>query len=341
MTTPPAPKEQLDYSLDDPRPPIKRLSRRPLAGLAALVVGVLLFVIWMGDQPEHEERDADRIFRSLPPRTDAWWEGEGDGVVVPPAVPPPPVVVRKPTRSVSLQTAMDAPLMLEVVVASAPPPLPIRAQGGFSEAVAVSPRSHETNATSINSSLELKAGALIPAALMTAIHSDLPGPVLAQVTEDVRDSVTSNHVLVPKGTKLICEYSTPADRGQTRLVVTCGRMVFPDGQSFTLPSEPATDLAGTIGVPGDVNRHLASTFGTAALLAFVSGGVQVSQGTFDRAGTGVREVMAGALGQQLGTAASEILRRDLNRPPTIEVGAGSPLQVMVTQDIQFESAYAS
>jgi len=341
MTTPPAPKEQLDYSLDDPRPPIKRLSRRPLAGLLALGVGVFLFVIWMGNEPERDEREADRIFRSLPSRTDAWWEGEGDGVVVPPAAPPTPVVALNPPRSASLQAAMDAPLMLERAVASSDSPFRHHSQALIAAGASGLQPDSGLRTAHPDTTLALNAGALIPAALMTAIHSDLPGPILAQVTEDVRDSVTSNYVLVPKGTKLICEYTTPADRGQTRLVVSCDRMVFPDGQSFALPSEPATDLAGTVGVPGEVNRHLAATFGTAALLAFVSGGVQVSQGTFDRDGADVREVMAGALGQQLGTAASEILRRDLNRPPTIEVDAGSPLQVMVTQDIHFERAYAS
>jgi len=40
------------------------------------------------------------------------------------------------------------------------------------------------------SRFEVKAGSLISAALVTAINSDLPGEVVAQVTENVFDTVS-------------------------------------------------------------------------------------------------------------------------------------------------------
>jgi len=64
-----------------------------------------------------------------------------------------------------------------------------------------------------------------------------------------------------------------------------------------------------------VNRHLLSTFGTATLLAVISAGVQISQGSFDNAGTDPREILAGSLGQQLGQTTNQILRRDLTARP--------------------------
>ena len=175
---------------------------------------------------------------------------------------------------------------------------------------------------------------------MTEINSEQPGPVVAQVTDDIRDTVSSNYVLIPKGSRLLCEYQSAAARGQTRLVLGCSRLIFPNGDSQTLPEEPGADLAGTVGVPGELNRHLLASFGTAAMLAVISGGTQISQGTFDRNGTDPREIMAGALGQQLGQTSSEILRRELNRPPTIEVEAGTRFTVHVTRDISFERPYA-
>ena len=48
----------------------------------------------------------------------------------------------------------------------------------------------------------VQAGAVIPAALITGIRSDLPGQVTAQVTENVYDSPTGRYLLIPQGSKL-------------------------------------------------------------------------------------------------------------------------------------------
>lgn len=42
------------------------------------------------------------------------------------------------------------------------------------------------------------AGSVISASLITGINSDLPGLVVAQVTEDVYDTVTGQILLVPQ-----------------------------------------------------------------------------------------------------------------------------------------------
>ncbi|HEY1145445.1 MAG TPA: TrbI/VirB10 family protein, partial [Allosphingosinicella sp.] len=48
----------------------------------------------------------------------------------------------------------------------------------------------------------LSAGTVIPASLITGLNSDLPGMVLAQVTENVRDTATGATILVPQGARL-------------------------------------------------------------------------------------------------------------------------------------------
>jgi type IV secretory pathway VirB10-like protein len=49
----------------------------------------------------------------------------------------------------------------------------------------------------------VQTGAVIPAALITGIRSDLPGEITAQVTENVYDSPTGKYLLVPQGARLI------------------------------------------------------------------------------------------------------------------------------------------
>src|SRR3546814_19119557 len=45
---------------------------------------------------------------------------------------------------------------------------------------------------------QLMAGTVIPAALLTTVNSDLPGQVIASVTEHVYESVTGRHLLIPQ-----------------------------------------------------------------------------------------------------------------------------------------------
>ena len=69
----------------------------------------------------------------------------------------------------------------------------------------------------------VQAGAVIPAALITGIRSDLPGEVTAQVTENVYDSPTGRYLLVPQGAKLIGLYDSQISFGQDRVCSWSGR----------------------------------------------------------------------------------------------------------------------
>lgn len=49
-----------------------------------------------------------------------------------------------------------------------------------------------------DSPYQVMAGTVIAAALVTGIKSDLPGDVIATVTEPVYDSASGQHVLIPR-----------------------------------------------------------------------------------------------------------------------------------------------
>ena len=55
---------------------------------------------------------------------------------------------------------------------------------------------------------ELKAGSIVPVVLVTGLNSDLPGNLIAQVRENVYDTVTGKYLLVPQGTKVIGVYDS-------------------------------------------------------------------------------------------------------------------------------------
>ena len=78
------------------------------------------------------------------------------------------------------------------------------------------------------------AGSIIPAVLVSGINSDLPGPILAQVSESVLDSATGKYLLVPQGSRLIGVYENASTYGQQRVQIAWQRLLFPNTASMDL-----------------------------------------------------------------------------------------------------------
>jgi type IV secretory pathway VirB10-like protein len=178
------------------------------------------------------------------------------------------------------------------------------------------------------------AGTVLPALLLTAVASDLPGHLLAQVSRDVFDA-RQQVLLVPKGTRLLGRYENQIALAQSRLLVAWTRLVLPDGTAFELPGLPGVDGGGAAGLPAHADRHLGTLFGDALLLSVLAAGAQLSQpqtATFANAPS-AGNVAAGALGQELTATGLEILRRGRNVQPTLSLPAGTPLLVFVNGDL--------
>src|SRR5690606_745378 len=102
---------------------------------------------------------------------------------------------------------------------------------------------------------QVMAGTVIAAALVTGIKSDLPGDVIATVTEPVYDSATGEHVLIPQGTRLLGRYNSQVNYGQSRVQVVWQRVILPDTSSFQLDNLVGTDAAGYAGLEDGVDWH--------------------------------------------------------------------------------------
>lgn len=185
------------------------------------------------------------------------------------------------------------------------------------------------------SPLEIKTGTVIPGVMIGGVNSDLPGQIVAQVRENVYDTRTGNAVLIPQGARLIGTYDSQITRGQSRVLVAWTRIVFPDASSLELGSMPGADVGGYAGLHDKVNNHYWRVFGDAMLLSLFAAGIQLSQpdsssttGAYDS-----QQVMAAALGQQLGQAGMQLVQKNSNIQPTLEVRPGLRFNVMVTRDI--------
>lgn len=194
------------------------------------------------------------------------------------------------------------------------------------------------------SPFEVKAGTVIPATMISGANSDLPGQMIAQVRENVYDTATGRYLLIPQGTRLIGIYDSQVAYGQGRLLTVWQRMIFPDASSITLQGMPGADQGGYGGFHDQVDNHYFRIFGSAMLMSAISAGTQLSQpNTANSNGANTAptasQVLAGALGQQLGQAGTTLLQKNLNIQPTITIRNGYRFNVMVTKDMLFAGAY--
>ena len=190
---------------------------------------------------------------------------------------------------------------------------------------------------------ELRAGFVIPATLISGINSDLPGQIVAQVSQDVYDTATGKFKLVPQGSRLIGAYSSNVAYGQSRVLVAWQRIVFPDGKALDLGSMPGADGAGYAGFKDEVNNHYVRIFGSALLMSGVVASVAYSQNrnqSNPQAAPTAGSALSEALGQQLGQATAQMIAKNLNIAPTLEIRPGFRFNVIVVKDLTFSKPYA-
>ena len=190
----------------------------------------------------------------------------------------------------------------------------------------------------------LRAGAtVLPATLISGINSDLPGQVQAQVSQDVFDTATGKHLLIPQGTRLVGQYNSDVAYGQERVLMAWQRLVFPDGRALDLGSMHGADSGGYAGFADRVNSHFFRAISSAFLMSGVIAGVSLSQNRSNSGSDNQRagDAMSEALGQTMGQALAQMLMKNLNVAPTIEIRPGYRLNVMVSKDINFPGPYVS
>lgn len=176
----------------------------------------------------------------------------------------------------------------------------------------------------------VQSGSTISAALVTALKSDQPGRVIAQVSENVFDSVTGEQLLIPQGARLIGTYDADTNYGEQRLLIVWNRLIMPNGWSIALRGMPGTDASGASGLHGDVDAHL----GRIAVASLVSGvlGVAANESQDDNSNRFAQSV-GDATAQQAAQTGSRIVDRELNVRPTFRVRAGARVRILISQDL--------
>lgn len=179
----------------------------------------------------------------------------------------------------------------------------------------------------------LQVGAVIPAALVTGLRSDLAGLAIAQVTQDVFDSLGGGYLLIPKGSRLAGEYDAEVKFGQSRLRVVWTRLTLPSGKSIVLDKLPGADEQGMAGLQDGVDRHGGRVLAAAALSTLLAIGAEA--GSSREESDIIRALRRGG-SDTASSVGRQMVGESLDLAPTLTVRPGAPLRVLLTRDLVLE-----
>ncbi len=194
---------------------------------------------------------------------------------------------------------------------------------------------------------EVKTGTVIPAVMVSGVNSDLPGNLIAQVSQNIYDTATGQHLILPQGSKLYGVYDSRVIYGQERVLIAWNRLIYPDGSAVTLGAMPGADMSGYAGFSDEVNNHYLRVFGSAFLMSMITGGTAYAMDSMHTAatasanGTTMQDEMISALSAQIGQASMNLLQKNLNIKPTLEIRPGYRFNVVITKDLVFGQAYTA
>ncbi|MDE2624295.1 MAG: TrbI/VirB10 family protein [Betaproteobacteria bacterium] len=187
------------------------------------------------------------------------------------------------------------------------------------------------------STREVMEGSLIPAVLLTQVNSDLPGMLTAQVTEDVYDSIHGSFLAIPKGSRVIGEYSSRVMAGQERIMAVFHRLILPGGESFSLDDMQAADRSGQSGMKDEVDSRFWTRLGGQFMTAGLARIIAQPEGSVTVLGGMGNSLAADAAGQILVDTARVGFAANATLGPVIVIKRGYPFVIMVNRDMDFST----
>ena len=177
----------------------------------------------------------------------------------------------------------------------------------------------------------------IAGVLETSINTQLDGSVVIQTSRDVY-GYHGRRILLPKGSRMVCDYTSPKKIGEHRIGLVCDR-VLTAGQRAEIHevSAPVGDVQGRAGVTGEVDNRFLESYGSAFVLTFISASVRAAVASAsDRDSTDSDDVVVSEAGEEVSTRFGEItasvLQRTLDLRPIITVPQGTRVQVRPASD---------
>lgn len=325
-----------------------------------LIIGLILSNLYRSAHKISRSTDSDRKLVTASPINTRWYQQQQVlEIPTPPMVPSGPIHKQENEFSEDDFKAMSEPINSHQLKADLPASTGVASSGGDKSSTDQNKQAEkkaflQINATnaSDNSSLpsrlqnlespfELQAGSIIPGVMITAINTDLPGQIIAQVRTNIYDSPTGKYLLIPQGSRLTGRYDSQITYGQQRMLIIWNRIIFPNGQSIDIQGMPGIDSQGNAGFKGDVNNHYTRLFGSAILMSVIGTGAQLAAPTSENPllPLTIKQALAQSLNSNLVNTTASVTTKNLNIQPTLQVQAGYEFNISVTKDMIFPNAY--
>lgn len=184
------------------------------------------------------------------------------------------------------------------------------------------------------SEYQINAGSIIPGIFITGVKSTLPGRMIGQVRENVYDSTTGNHLLIPKGARLLGMYDSNVTFGQDRIMIIWERIIFPSGKSIQLDRFAGTDLSGYAGVTGKVNNHYGKLLTSVVLSSIIGAGTAIVEN--DNDDDDWKRAAGEGAGEQIINIGTKFAEKVMNISPEITIATGQKFNIIVNSDMILE-----
>ncbi|WP_245881420.1 TrbI/VirB10 family protein [Thalassospira marina] len=199
-----------------------------------------------------------------------------------------------------------------------------------------------TSSLPVDNSRILTADRYIPVQLETGINSQVggedTGTVVVQTTRDVF-GYHSRLALLPKGSRLICNYMPPEDMGSSRLAMQCERVLIAGHRAEIRNIKSlVANAQGQLGASGEVDRRFMERYGNAFLLTGISTAVRYaaastkSESNDGQVATAASEKAAEELSNKFGEITANILEETLSLKPIITIPQGTRFQIRPSMD---------
>ena len=179
-----------------------------------------------------------------------------------------------------------------------------------------------------NSEFSLWKGTVIPAVLDSGINTDLPGQVIATVTQNIYSSNNGNYILIPQGSKLFADYNSSVSYGQNRVQVVWNTLIRPDGLEINLGSMNGIDQYGYAGYKGSVSNHpfeFAKALGLIAVFSILD---TKMANTIDTANNQYAQNVMASTYAEAQKLNNKIVDRALDIQPRISIAAGEEISLI-------------
>ncbi len=167
----------------------------------------------------------------------------------------------------------------------------------------------------------------------TNINSRRGGEYVAVVESNVY-SLDAQVVLIPKGTKFICNFEPLTRYGETALVSECTRAILPSGASVFISGGTVSDQMHRAGISGEVDNRTWEKYGQTFTMAILGGVAMLGASKIPSDDVGS---LAQYTALNIVNMATEVLDKQVDLAPVVIIPSATRIILKPKVDINFTS----